>query len=98
MPITIDIHENEFLEGIYQDGKKEGLEQGIEQGLSQGLEQGLEQGRLRAAREVLLDLLAEKFGSLPAAVGQRVGDAGLSDIRRWSRRVLQAPSLDGVFQ
>lgn len=90
MPIAIDIHENEFLEGIYQDGKNEGR--------SEGRSEGLEQGRLRAAREVLLDLMEQKFGAVPAAVELRVGKADWSDTQHWSRRVLQAASIDEVFQ
>jgi hypothetical protein len=65
----------------------------MERGREQGLKQGLEQGR----REVLLDLLRERFGSLPNAAVARVTAAGLPELRAWSKRVLTAPGLDDVF-
>ena len=69
------------------------MERGREQGLKQGVEQVVEQGR----REMLLDLLRERFGALPNAAVARVTAAGLAELRAWSKRVLTAPGLDDVF-
>ncbi len=77
MPVSIDIHENEFLEEVYQGGKKEGL---------------------RTAREMLLNLLEQKFGPVPAPTKRRVGKADSSDILTWSQRVLKASTLDEVLR
>lgn len=56
-------------------------------------QKGVEKGQ----RELLLDLLTERFGSLPAAVTQRVARASLQDLKRWGTRILTAASLDDVF-
>jgi hypothetical protein len=48
-------------------------------------------------REVLLRLLTERFGSLPAGITQRVGRASRSELERWVGRILEAASLDDVF-
>ncbi len=62
-----------------------------------GIEKGVEKGVVRGQRELLLDLLTERFGSLPAAVTQRVARASLQDLKRWGSRILTAASLDDVF-
>ncbi|MBI4750791.1 MAG: hypothetical protein HY774_20125 [Acidobacteria bacterium] len=41
-------------------------------GTQKGLEQGLEQGRLKAGRESVLDILEERFGSIPPDVLARI--------------------------
>jgi len=38
MPLSFDIHENEFLEEIFQEGKEKGPQEGKEKGLQEGLE------------------------------------------------------------
>jgi predicted transposase YdaD len=81
MPVTINLHENEFFEGIYQEGKQEGL---------------LE-GRLDGARLLLLDLLEQKFGTVPPAEKQRILNADLRTIQAWTQRVLQSATLLDVL-
>ncbi|WP_428262282.1 hypothetical protein [Haliangium sp.] len=72
--------------------------QRIEQrGFDKGLDKGLDKGREEGRRLLLLDLLEERFGSLPEAVRQRVHDADQIEVRRWSIRILTATSLDEVF-
>jgi hypothetical protein len=65
----------------------------MERGREQGIKQGLEQGR----REMVLDLLRERFGVLPDATVAQVTAAGLAELQAWSKRVLTAPRLDDVF-
>ena len=45
-----------------QKGFEQGLQQGLQQGVQQGLQQGIQQGKLQAAREMLLDAVAMRFG------------------------------------
>jgi Domain of unknown function (DUF4351) len=54
---------------------------------------GVEKGQ----RELVLRLLTERFGSLPAGITQRVGRASLPELERWAVRILKAASLDDVF-
>ena len=89
MPVSIDIHENEFLEEIYQEGQQKGVEKGIEKGREQ------ERAAARdSARALLMDMLHEKFGALPPAIENRLSAADLPQLQRWTRRVLTATGLD----
>jgi hypothetical protein len=56
-----------------------------------------QKGRDDGQRELLLDQLTERFGSLPAAVTRRVARASPPELKRWGRRILTAASLDDVF-
>jgi hypothetical protein len=51
----------------------------------------------KARREVLLDLLGERFGPLPAEASARIQDASLDVLDRWIRRVVRAPTLAEVL-
>jgi Putative transposase, YhgA-like len=56
-----------------------------------------EQGRQQGNRDMLLDLLQERFGMLPDAALTRVAAADVAQLREWNRRVLKAPTLDDVL-
>ena len=94
MPLTFDIHENEFLEEIFQEGVGKGLEKGLEK----GREEGLQRGSLDTARAFVTNLLEERFGALPPAVQDRLQNASLAETQGWGRAVLKSDSLDQVFK
>ncbi len=77
--------------------RAEGFQRGIEQGIEKGIERGIEKGRLEGSVELLLGLLAARFGELPEGVVRRVRGATAEDIERWARRVLTEATLDGVL-
>jgi hypothetical protein len=56
-----------------------------------------EQGREQDRREIVLDQLSERFGTLPDDAVARVMAAGMDQLRLWTRRVISAPTLDEVF-
>ena len=74
MPVSIDIHENEFLEEIYQEG-----------GESVG-------------RQMLIEFLEQKFGTLPPKIREQVLAADLNLIRNWTRRFGSSATLDQIFE
>ncbi|NBC32431.1 MAG: transposase [Alphaproteobacteria bacterium] len=78
--------------------KAEGLAAGLAKGRAEGLEEGrvegLEEGRARA----LLRLLERRFGPLPEDQRARVLTAGSDTLDLWLDRVLDAPTLDAVFE
>ncbi|MBY0503111.1 MAG: DUF4351 domain-containing protein [Bryobacteraceae bacterium] len=88
MPISIDIHENEFLEEIYQEG--------VEKGVADGLQQGLDHGAA-SARTILRTVLELRFGSLPVAVLERINIATLPELEAISQRLASATSLEQLF-
>jgi hypothetical protein len=46
---------------------------------------------------IVLDLLEHRFGMVPDWARERLAVADRADLRAWSRRLLDAKSLDEVF-
>jgi hypothetical protein len=63
-------------------------------GIKKGIEQGIPLGEARLLRR----LLANRFGALPDWVESRLNEASAIDLETWGDRLLDAPSLDAVFQ
>jgi hypothetical protein len=61
-------------------------------------EKGVEAGREAGRESVLLDLLAEKFGTLPQWVVERVHGAKPEQVHAWTRNVLRSESLEDTLQ
>ena len=59
--------------------------------------QGREEGRAEGEANLLLKLLASRFGPLPAAVEARVRASSIADLEVFAERVLAAKCLDDVF-
>jgi len=70
---------------------------GIEKGLQQGLQQGRQEGRQEGEGVLLQKLLQRRFGALPEWVGQRVAQAAPDQLESWGLSLLDALSLDDVF-
>ena len=85
--------ENRAMAGIVQTARDEGMRRGIER----GIERGMRQGRVDGERALLERQLRRRFGSLSPAVAARLGEASASDIEIWAERVLDADTLDDVF-
>lgn len=65
--------------------------------IEQGLQQGAQQGALRKARQLLLQLLDERFG-VPVDVRERIEACGdVAEVDTWFTRAITATSLDEVF-
>ena len=60
---------------------------------TEGKQEGIKEGE----RSLLLRLLRARFGELREADVARVRAADVTDLERWSVRVLGAPTLDEVF-
>ena len=76
-----------------QQAREKWIRQGIEQGIERGIEQGIGQGQARLLRQ----LLNCRFGALPPWVETRLADAEPARLETWARRVLDAASLEAVF-
>jgi hypothetical protein len=74
-----------------------GMQQGLQQGMQQGLQQGLQQGKLEEAALLIERLLAKRFGPLSAPTRDRLKTASTEQLETWTDRVLDAPTLDAVF-
>ncbi len=58
---------------------------------------GLQKGRQEGEALLLRRLLARRFGELPAWVDTRLGAASSDELEHWADRVLEAPTLEDVF-
>ncbi|MBB3101887.1 Rpn family recombination-promoting nuclease/putative transposase [Azomonas macrocytogenes] len=63
----------------------------------EGLEQGLEKGRQQLVATVQRQL-TRRFGPLPEVVQERLAQADTVQLERWADRLLDAASLEEVFQ
>lgn len=61
------------------------------------LRKGVKRGRAEALRQVLTELLTQRFGSVPDDVSERIRRADTPTLERWVTRVLPAASLDDVL-
>lgn len=62
-----------------------------------GLEKGLEKGRQEGEARTLLRQLERRFGPVSESVRQRVSVADIDALDQWLDRVLDAPTLEAVF-
>ena len=60
-------------------------------------DEGRQQGRVEGERAVLARLLERRFGNLPAETGERLRRASGTDLESWADKVLDADSLEDVF-
>ncbi len=73
--------------------REEGLAEGRAEGQAEGLAEGLAEGRVT----MLLRLLQRRFGTMPAAVEDRLRAASIDELDHWADRILDAESLEAVF-
>lgn len=85
------------MAGIISRAREEGMQQGIEQGMQQGIQQGMRRGRVEGERALLERQLRRRFGRLAPEVAARLGQASADDLESWADKVLDAPTLDDVF-
>lgn len=81
--------EQEFIE--------KGLIKGLEEGLEKGLEKGRKEGELIGEAKILKKMLVLKFGALPDWVEQRMAQADAALLDQWVENLLDANSLEDVF-
>ncbi|WP_285259541.1 DUF4351 domain-containing protein [Halopseudomonas bauzanensis] len=81
-----------------ENSKMVGLtERLLNEGLEKGMQQGMQKGRQEGEASVLARLLTRRFGPLDAAILQRLQQADLVELERWTDNILDARTLDEVF-
>ena len=81
-----------------QEGLDEGLKKGLRKGLRKGREQGREQGRRLGKAELLKDQASQRFGKLSPEDAKRFDRADVDTLDRWGRRLLEATTLEELFE
>ena len=69
-----------------------------DEGMQQGMQQGMRQGRVEGERAVLERQLRRRFGFLSPEVAERLDQASAADLETWAENVLDAQTLDDVFE
>jgi hypothetical protein len=90
--LTIDQHA--FLRRVREIGIEQGRAEGVVKGRAEGTAEGISKGKAMLTR----DLLIAKFGPLPQSVEDRLSAAKPSQLERWSRKLLTAKTIEGVFR
>ncbi len=61
------------------------------------IQRARDEGRVEGERALLETLLRRRFGLLSPEVAERLGRASAADLETWAENVLEAPTLDDVF-
>ena len=86
--------ESTTMAGVIERARDEGMRQGMRQ----GMQQGMRQGRVEGERAVLERLLRRRFGLVSRqTVAERLRQASASDLEAWAENVLDAETIDDVF-
>ncbi len=85
MPILEDIMDHEII----GRERKRGMAIGREEGRAEGKAEGKAEGE----RKVILSLLEERFGPVPASARARIEALGEAELEVLARRLLKAESL-----
>ena len=73
------------------------IQRARDEGMQEGMQQGMRRGRVDGERVVLERLLRRRFGHLTPGVNERLSQASADDLETWAENVLDADTLDDVF-
>jgi predicted transposase/invertase (TIGR01784 family) len=101
MPSEIDLENTPMLEQTLQEWaerlEQQGLQKGREEGRREAREEArrevLKEGELKGMRKMVLQMLRERFGSIPQPVRRRIEETSPSELRKVVRRIMTAKSL-----
>ena len=82
----------------YNEFVKEGLEQGLQQGLQQGRQEGKQEGKQEGEAEILLLILTDRFGEIPADLAFRIRALSSKNLRALATTVVTVATLDEVVK
>ena len=72
-------------------------DEGMQQGMQQGIQEGLQQGHIEGERTLLERQIRRRFGLLSPEVAERLCQASAADLETWAESVLDAATLEDVF-
>ena len=81
-----------------EEWKQQGKLEGKLEGRLEGKLEGKLEGRHEEAAQLLRRLLTLRFGPLPEWAEARVNEATRERLETWTLRILDAPTLEAVFQ
>jgi hypothetical protein len=69
----------------------------IDEYIEQGRKKGRKEGRQEAGYKILSTQLTHRFGDLPKWATEKIDNADIHTLEKWSLRLLSAEKLDEVF-
>ena len=73
------------------------IDEYIEQGRKEGKQEGRREGMQQAGYKILSTQLTHRFGTLPKWATEKIDNAEIDTLEKWSLRLLSAKKLDEVF-
>jgi hypothetical protein len=73
------------------------IQRGLQEGEAKGRVEGEAKGRVEGQAELVARLLTKRFGTRSAEIQARLTQATSDQLERWGERLLDAESLEGVF-
>jgi len=90
----IEIAREKGIEEGMEKGIEKGMEKGIEKGKLLGIQEGKIQGTLEASKEILLDVLIEKFNNIPQGFAEQIRSIRNPDVlKRFLRQIVKCSSV-----
>lgn len=86
----INVMENKVIGPLIQQGERKGH--------SEGKREGMREGKQEGRQDILRELLADKFGTLPAWALQRLKSASADDLSAWAKRILHSTTLEDTLR
>lgn len=97
-PTPADHYDSPWIEGKTKMRYVTSIERlATKRGVELGVQQGMQQGERNKAIAILTRHLTKRFGPLSDATRQRLDTATLDQLDTWADRILDADSLDAVF-
>ncbi|MBF0098847.1 MAG: DUF4351 domain-containing protein [Magnetococcales bacterium] len=81
MALTFNVMENDVLRPLFLQERMDGEQKGRQEGKA----------------DALIRQLQHRFGDLPPWSSQKIADADLATLEKWSLRILDAPTLESVL-
>lgn len=82
----------------FKEGEAYGEALGEARGEARGQARGQARGRVEGQVEFLARLLIKRFGPLSGEIQARLAQATSDQLERWGERLLEAPTLESVFE
>ena len=97
----IELKQTRFYQEVVEEGRQEGMQKGRQEGRQEGIQkgrqEGIQKGRQEGEQILLQRMLTRRFGELPDWAQKRLLQASPEQLEQWADRLLDVPTLDGVF-
>ena len=87
-----------MLRDRVKEWEKQIFEEAHLSGIERGIEKGVEQGVIQGEAQLLICQIEARFNKLDASQISRIKSASASELEAWSLRILDAESVDEVFE